>query len=1154
MVTRRIPRPAVFRTLRLDRHGVIEASAGTGKTFTIERLVVELLVATDATLDRLLVVTFTEKATHELRARVRAQLEGVLAGLFEADADVSAKDGDVWELDAAALAKIERALRSFDSATIATIHAFCQRVLREHAFEGGRLFQEEQVDGRAAFGRAMRDALRRDVATDPARAHWLEAALRAGRSMESLEDLLWRCVQARADVRPEFDVAALDTALAAFPVEAARRGGAAAELKSLGVHKATAEKLARKIAEMAERVEEARSNGGAPRFAREATGLELGWLLEKLWPIANRSGAAGQACAAAFDLARRTPPFNAAVVQALLPSVQDELARTKRAAGRYDFDDMLTLVDEALRGPRGGALAEAMRARWKYALVDEFQDTDETQWSIFRRAFFAPGSASRLFLVGDPKQSIYRFRGADIETYLRARAEVLDTGGVRVSLTQNYRATAPLVAAINAIFAPDVAEPFFSGDVSYEPIECGRPDRRLVDGAGRAVDPVQAIRFDGELDLTALGAVVAREVRCITHPERPWRLDGRALRASDVFVLTRTGWEGRAVGAALAAAGVPYAYYKEEGLFQSAEAKDLRALLSAICDPDDRSLRLAAWLTPFFGLPLETIEQARDLPASHPLMERLYGWKALADARDFDRLFESILSASGVVRREIFFGRGERSLTNTTHVLEMLLDRARGPHLTLRELVRELSGLIARTRLPLDVEGNVQRVESDRPAVQIMTIHKAKGLEAAVVFVACSWGSRRPEEVRIFHEGARRFAWVGSVSGDLKPHVEREEREEDQRLMYVALTRAAGRLYLPYAEASARAKPVRGPYAPVHRRLAALLSSATPGFGVDDVGERVRDAPPPEAAPVAWEPVDALLGVDDVRASYDALRAGHAGPIVTSYTRLKGTRSASDERWAEPTEGRRAAKAAEFAEGARGATLKAARASGVFLHELLESVPLASFAGAGLDAWRRRADVAPLFDEAMGAHRIDAAQREDAERLVWTAYTTPVTLPDGHRIEGFALPGGVVREMDFAYPLPDLDHPSLVEGWRQAPARVGPGYVRGSLDLAFEHLGRTYFVDWKSDLLAEYEPEALGRHVMAHYDDQVRLYALAVIRLVGIRSADDYDERFGGLAYCFLRGFGPSGRGLWAARPVWSDILAWDERFRRRRQWGVARR
>jgi exodeoxyribonuclease V beta subunit len=1148
---RRLARPAVLRHIPLDRHVVIDASAGTGKTFTLENLVVELVLSTDLTIDRLLCVTFTEKATHELRARVRGKLESLLSGGGEPATDEQIRAGDAWTLDERSRKKLAAALHAFDASTIATIHAFCHRVLRENAFASGRCFEESQVDGREAFARALRDALRNDLARDPARARWLEAALRSGWSIGRIEELLWSCARERAPIRPAFDPAALEAALAAFPVDDAREPRNLGDLKAWGVHGRTAGTICGALSELADLVE--RAGADAPLFVRESKDL-VAKLRDRLPSLSPRPGRAARVVAAAMDLARATPPFAAAIAHALLDGVKGELARGKRASGRYDFDDMLSLVDDALRGPRGGTLAEAMRQRWRYALIDEFQDTDETQWSIFRRAFFERGAGctpSVLLVVGDPKQSIYRFRGADVDTYLAASAEVLAAGGARVRLGDNYRATAALVAATNRFFDQDAADPFFTGDVAYEPVACGREDRALVDGEGRPLSPLCALRSQGDMPLANLGAWIAREARAATDPSRPWRLDGRALDYGDLFVLTRSGREGREIGRALRAAGVPHAFYKEDGLFQTQEARDLRALLWAIDDPDDPGRRVAAWLTPFFGLPLSEVERARALSAAHPLLARLYAWKALADARDFDRLFQSVVGDSGFVRRELFFADGERDLTNTLHLLEVLTEYARGGRVTLRDLVQELAGLIAKTRLPLDLEGNMQRLESDRRAVQIMTIHKAKGLEAPLVFVAggLTAGGSDGERARIYHEGGRRLAWVGSPSPDVKPIIDQEEREEEQRLMYVALTRAMGRLYLPCVRGvDGEPKALRGPYDPVNRRVHTLIKEGDPTVVVEDVDAGSLAAP--LAAPRApWGPVPELLRDDHDGSRYSALRERHAAAVVTSYTRLRSARATPRFPWGTLAEDTRVEKAATAVDELPATTLRAARSSGIFLHELLERAPLASFVAQGtLEEWRARVDVRALFDEAIAAHRIDPAQREHAEELVWTAYTTPVALPGGGRLDGFAAARALAREMQFVYPIPRPAHPPIGDD-PGSPPPFAHGYVRGSLDLAFEHDGLTYFADWKSDSLASYAPDALARHVAAHYMDQAKLYALAVVRLLGVRSREDHEARFGGLLYCFLRGFGETG-GLWSARPGWDEIVAWDESLRARRDWG----
>jgi hypothetical protein len=190
--------------------------------------------------------------------------------------------------------------------------------------------------------------------------------------------------------------------------------------------------------------------------------------------------------------------------------------------------------------------------------------------------------------------------------------------------------------------------------VGYTPVACGRPDRSLVDGVGKPVAPVHLLDFEGELVMGSVAHRIARDVGIMTDAKEPWRFDGRPLRLDDVFVLTRATRDARAIGEVLAAHGVPHAFYKEDGLFQGPEAADLSAVLHAVRDPGDRSRSLSACLTPFFGLPLSSMARARDLTASHPVVARLHAWNAIAETRDFARLFHALLHDSGVVRREIF--------------------------------------------------------------------------------------------------------------------------------------------------------------------------------------------------------------------------------------------------------------------------------------------------------------------------------------------------------------------------------------------------------------------------------------------------------------------------------------------------------------------
>ena len=404
------------------------------------------------------------------------------------------------------------------------------------------------------------------------------------------------------------------------------------------------------------------------------------------------------------------------------------------------------------------------------------------------------------------------------------------------------------------------------------------------------------------LDLARLWSPHRAGDRCrIADPSRPWRLDGRTLTHSDVFVLTRKNDEARVVGAALRDAAVPYAYYKEDGLFQSDEAIEVRALLAAIDAPEDRSRRANAWLTRFFDLPLPDIDRARDLPPSHPFVSRLSTWKALADARDYDRLFEAIVVDSGVLRREIFFGDGERELTNYLHIFELLVEHTRQSRVVLTDLVHLLSGLIDKTRLPIDMEGNVQRLESDRRAVQIMTIHKAKGLEAPVVFLAgevLRFPIRRPSRLSRRRPAMRLRR--GPPRPTSRPGAAEEEREDEPAAhVRMALTRAIGPGVPSAAGLVSQGQPVkvRGPYESIHRRVFALIRAGNPLVSVEPLSVTAAPKVPVAAndtRPEAPPPPDSRAQAEDDH-NFAVLRGRlhrDAGDLLHAHALEPGARAA----------------------------------------------------------------------------------------------------------------------------------------------------------------------------------------------------------------------------------------------------------------------
>ncbi|MBK6690116.1 MAG: UvrD-helicase domain-containing protein [Deltaproteobacteria bacterium] len=1156
------PRPPILDQIPLDRPAVIEASAGTGKTYTLEHLVLELILTRGLRLEELLIVTFTEKAASELKGKLRRRLEEMLR-------PGTATEG--WRIGKGEAERVLAAIQGFDAATICTIHAFCQRLLVENAFAHRRLFEQALVDARGAFLDAFFLSLRDTLAKDSRYRSYLDAYLGQW-PVEDLGELLFDVNQRRGAFSPVFDEGTFRHAMDVLSKLELGRAALGPALRSAGINNlqmvnAIFDRLDRLrvvLVDFHQRRDLPAALLALGQLERSKAGGFFGFLAERL--KAPQVGLVHRLAEGLAALERARVPFESAIAQLFLPVVEARLVAEKDRAGLFDFDDMLRLLEESLTGPDGGPLTELVRKRHRYALIDEFQDTDEIQWSIFRHLFLSAGPRHGLFVIGDPKQAIYGFRGADVFTYLEAKRIIAATGTV-VPLVDSYRQSPALVATLNRLFDPSHRPSFFTGAIGYEhPVRPGKPKVLGMVHQGIEVPPIalcELVPAGGPVSATRAKETyaewIAQQIRGLLEPGATQLLTphGAApLSPKEIFVLTRTGREGRQVADRLRAHQIPLALYQQEGLFQTQEAKDVLALLSAIAEPDRRSRRVQAFQTPFFAVPLAQLAGTEALPADHPLLLTLYGWKELATARRFDELYRRILDESGIVDREILLAADERELTNYLHLFELLLEDAGRRHATLPELVRDLAAYVTGQRQP--VGGNVERQAQSEDAVQIMTMHKAKGLEAAVVFL---FGGLEPARAgaRVWHEGGRRLIHVGEGGPSA---AETEAWEEDQRLLYVALTRAKTRLFLPYFGGLAEGRQagersvnkLEGTYRHLVELLdreAEILAAGQPVPGLERllVPELVRRpprnvAPPPTPLPNFKAPLPLLVPpFTDPRLA--TLKAKASSWQITSYSKIKQNQEA------EVLEAPGSADVDQPLELPPD-QLPPGAASGRFLHEILERVPLGVLDECpSAEFFGQHPRVKSLVEEARRRYERSPTHLLHAVELVHRGLTAPITLGE------VTLPGGIgrcapiQRELEFLYPIPEVAHPSLLAG--AGPVQIERGFIKGYIDAVFVHQGRSYVLDWKSDLLPAYDPASLAAHVGDAYRIQAELYTLAVLKLLGIDSEERYQAEFGGVVYCFLRGLaarpGSNKRGtdgIYFRRATFAEVLASEVNLRRR--------
>jgi exodeoxyribonuclease V beta subunit len=1171
--------------VELDGLQVIEASAGTGKTWTITQLYLRLVVERDLPVEQILVVTYTVAATEELRRRIRQLLDETLAALRgtqpldEALAPLAERAGG---RDAAA-ERVQRALWSLDQAAIHTIHGFCQRVLTESAFESGAPFTTDVVaDQTELLQEVVDDYWRRHVAD--ASPLFVQHLVDAGVSPETLaRDVapylgrpdLAVITPARLPDEAERERACLDAWERLRAMWPAAREPLEALLTCEGLNKKfyRVESVLVWLARMDDYVRTTLPRKAFPRLEKlTASSVEGAWKKNTV----HRTHDALAACEAFVTaLAAATEACEARhrrLVGDLLAHAREELGRRKRRRRVVSYDDLLLLVRAALGGRGGDALAAWVRRRWPAALVDEFQDTDPVQFEIVERVW--GGAPGPVFLVGDPKQAIYAFRGADIYAYLRARRRA----AARHTLDVNWRSDPALITAVNAVLGGS-ARPFVLAEVPFvEARPAVRRDRRVLTIDGEPAEPLHVwfLARDDEEKLypktkavRRIAQATATEIaRLLRLGERgAARLDDRALSGGDIVVLVRTNQQGRLVRAALAERGVASVQQSEDSVFDTREARDLERILLAVADPGRDELVRAALATEILGWSGERIHQLLDdeqtwtaeVEAFHELGQR---WRE----RGVARMFRELLRKRGVAERLLGFADGERRLTNLLHLGELLQDEAgRGRHGP-EALVQWMAERRASPRAAS--EEHQLRLESDEHLVRIVTVHKAKGLQYPIVFCPFLWDGRiRSSESKIrnvfFHDPAADDRPTLMLGIDPSPNDPRraqpsaEELAESLRLLYVALTRAEHRCVLVWGAINDAASsplawllhhPGGADGVQAMRDAWRDITDASLDARLDDLVRRsagtIRRLPlpspdrtpyrPPAADPEVLRPETFAATIPDPWriASFTGLVAGRhrEGPD-------------HDAVRIAPAED------AVFAAGADAFGFPAGARAGLCLHAILERLDFCAV------------EPGPLVTDTLERFGFDAGWAPAIGALLARVVDTALH-PCGIRLA--AVPRHArLDELEFHYPLARFDaeglrailHAHDFAGGIFAGAvnaldfRTTHGFMRGFIDVVFEADGRWWLADYKSNWLGatleDYAAEGLPA-VMAResYFLQYLVYTVVLHRLLALRLPDyDYDRHVGGVLYLFLRGMDPErghACGVFHDRPSRALIEALD--------------
>jgi exodeoxyribonuclease V beta subunit len=1071
---------------------VLEASAGTGKTYAIAALAARY-VAEGIPLERILLVTFTRMATGELRERVRDRLGSVAHGLAQARAGLAATDDRVVELLASGSpevvglrrARLTRALAEFDAATIATIHGFCQEVL------GGL-----------------------GIAAD----------LEPGASLaEDVSDLV-------TEVVDDFYV---------------RR-----------FHREAAPPLRR--SEALEIV----------RFAIEH-------------PSARIVAASGEI---------------AEMRQRLAVRARAELDERKRRAGVVTYDDLLAILDDALRGADGPAIAAKLRAAYEVVLVDEFQDTDPVQWSIMRHAFGGPGRT--LVLIADPKQAIYAFRGADVHAYLEAAQDAV----AQATLTTNWRSDQGLIDAYDALFgdaklgaegivyrrvhaAPANRTPRLRGAPHDAPLRIRMVARESVEltnyGYARKDSTREHIAKDLASDLVEL---LSSGAELETRSDDGLTLGYGRLCPGHVAVLVRTNHGASLVRSALEASGVPAVINGAGSVFATDTAREWLRLLEAIERPASISRAHSAALTDFIGWPPERIASAGEA-AWGEVHRRLHEWARVLRSGGVASLVQTITLMEGLTERMLQRLDGERRLTDLRHIGQLLHSARLAEGLGTTALTAWLRRRIVEAEADTSDEERSRRLESDSEAVQVLTIHRSKGLEFPIVYVPFLWEatSIKDRQPVSFHDPAASNERVLDVALD-GPEFQRhrqlaiaEERGEDLRIAYVALTRARHQAVIWWAGSwDSRDSPL-GRLLFFRDADGNVASSGR--FTPDDDTARTRFQSLAEQAPglisverstlglpATWQP--GLSTQDELnaaifcraldrrwrRTSYTDITSESHDPLVASEPEDAAVTDEPDAEELPPVGGAPASPPAITIPSPL-ATLPVGLEVGTFVHRMLE---LTEFNAADIDA-----DLAGRCEALAVGRSVEIGDPAMLCDGIRAAIETPLGPVLGGRSLRDIGRADRLDELVFELPLAGGEHP---DGWLslQTIAKVlresiepgDPlagyadrlaepalrqsfrGYLTGTLDLVVRITGadgtRFAVLDYKTNWLAgpeellttwHYRPDALRAEMYRrHYALQALLYTVALHRYLRWRVPGySCDRQLAGFAYLFVRGMtGPA--------------------------------
>lgn len=1229
-------------TLPFTGLNVIEASAGTGKTFTLAAQYVRIVLghmASTTTLQngllpsQILVMTFTDAATAELRSRIRERLAG--AALFfkqlqSKDEAVSEQKPDSFLIELSqsidenqyqlAADRLEIAAQWMDDAAIYTIHSWSSRMLKEHAFDSGALFQQSHAqDAEQMKLRAVQDYWRQffypldsnqskvilAIVSDPEdllkqlKPYWSvvdknpNASLEQGQSPEQNSHLMSQWEQ-------DFKIqkAIIEQYLTENLKQLLQTKANQKQLKGFSVSN-----IVSRLRDVDLWLKDRNSKMTSKMLGYFANLNNLDELKEyqQLWLAFDHSA----------TLLDQKPNVKESLLQHAALHVHNLYEQEKKRHAQFDFNDLLKELYKALQNP-DARLAKAIAKQYPIALVDEFQDTDPWQYGSLQK-IYAPHltlednsqepvlpleaevsadskesqnnsaiSAQGLIMIGDPKQAIYSFRGADINTYLLARSHANKV----YTLGFNYRSNESLVKAVNTIFSQAAKPPF--GEIAFNEVQAHHQNpNNLALTWNQKPRSALSIWHLKHKKAIPRADTLAKQLADISASHITELLNNQTVTAGDVAILVRTSKQASIMRAALAKRAIRSVYLSEkDSVFDSTEAYDLWRILRAVANPQNLSWVKAALATQLWGLSWQQLEfYIHNEKAWDEILERFIEWQVRWKKQGVLAMIHAWLHEQNISQRlrtqvNAVEEGNERVISNVLHLAELLQNASM--HLQSESaLVRYLENQIQDPKASGD--SALLRLESDENLVKVITMHKSKGLEYPYVYLPFVSLYRKPNSK--------------ATDEEIKA-----ELYENIRLLYVSLTRAKTALMMTITEVGQEFN-VNGNDSPFKMNALSYLLGRQ---GNGDLAENLQswsnseyisiEAPPAITNIVYLEPINnekntkaALINnrTHDARwwtASFSAISKGVAAYNDSSlmHDPLKIERL-------EESQLENAAIQNEFVsdkplEPTQAIVnpynhLKGGADFGTLLHDLLEwqthqdwilaKVPEAflSLEKDQLNSDNTELEGVKLVDnylewlahleKKLSSNNIDLKELPTINKWLYQVLIASFNVTTTKSLQlGLLTRRQVWPEMAFTFPIKKLNA-QRIDTWVSNfihPKQNRPalnylpleGMMTGFMDLVLLHDNQYFILDYKSNKLKDYSNESLTEAVLHHrYEVQYTLYILALHRLLKARLKDyQYEQHVGGAIYLFLRGINETTQGLYFNKPSFELINALDQLFR----------